>query len=597
MPDNRIQLIIEGYNKSKAAFDELGNSIKGIGDSTARTSRTSSSMLDNLRKNWLAITAALGAAYIAYRKIEAVVSSSLRYLSTLETASLGIASSLMTQGKYIDQVTGKALEGQEALQAAQQTARGIMKELQVANMQTIATLDQLVRAYQETLPVAMARGFNLSQVKEFTVGVVQAAGALGIQLDMLAEETRSLLTGTITPRTSRVAVALGLTNEDIRQNSKNADELFNFLMGRLAAFRTAGIESQQTWAGLWSNFKDIALQIGGQVFQPLFEMIKYELAEITSNIISIDEKTKTIKWNPEFLKTIKSAREELANFLAALYKADMFLARIAEGAMIIYATYGWTKGTREKAREEMESQRRTIESRERWLQTEAMRQEGYKRVRGEEESAFLTYKRAGEIAPKSKYYQRLLKSGKYKDYLRVETPGGQEMGFRRIPEGEGAKYEPSGGRIPEDEEAKKQAEKRRKARMDEIQDEMQAKIDRQRQSLELTKKGYDLEEAEAKRKYKTGMNSEAEYIAEKQRLEAAALTETIATLEKEKVAIIAAYEERKKLAKPDEQKKLIREQKEEFIRIENEIQKTKIGLQIQEKQADIDIFEHKKKLT
>ena len=61
----------------------------------------------------------------------------------------------------------------------------------MANFQTIATLDQLVRAYQETLPVAMAKGFNKQMVLDYTVAMVQAAGAIGLSLDQMAEETRS----------------------------------------------------------------------------------------------------------------------------------------------------------------------------------------------------------------------------------------------------------------------------------------------------------------------------------------------------------------------------------------------------------------------
>ncbi len=269
--------------------------------------------------------ASIFSVYALGSAVKSVVTDSIQYLSKLETANLGISSAFMLGGKYIDQTTGKVLESQAALTAAQADTRGVMEQLQVANMQTIATLDQLVRAYQETLPVAMAKGFNRQQVLDFTVGMVQAAGAIGMSLDMLGEETRSILTGAINPRTSRIATVLGLRNEDVAQYKGNADELFGFLMTKLEAYHIAGIESQKTWEGLMSNTKDIALQAGGQAFQPIFEAVKYELTEITSHIVTIDQTTKKITWNQEFLKDIDSIKSGVISTIAEFYRLAMLI--------------------------------------------------------------------------------------------------------------------------------------------------------------------------------------------------------------------------------------------------------------------------------
>jgi hypothetical protein len=181
----------------------------------------------------------------------------------------------------------------------------------------------------------MAKGFNKTMAKDFTVAMVQAAGAIGVSLDMLAEETRSLLTGTINPRTSRIATVLGLRNEDIRAHSKNAQELFDFLMDRLKAYQAAGAESQKTWAGLWSNFKDIAQQVGGQAFEPLFQALKGWLTEVTNSMVTIEEKVdetgrkfKQIVWNPELTKGIEAFREGLNSVIAECYRLGMLLDKI-----------------------------------------------------------------------------------------------------------------------------------------------------------------------------------------------------------------------------------------------------------------------------
>lgn len=263
--------------------------------------------------------------YAVGTAVKTVVGDSLKYLGQMETANLGIASSFMVGGKYIDQTTGKVLQGSEALRAAQVDSAVTMEQLQIANMQTIATLDQLVKAYQETLPVAMSKGFNRDQVQQFTTAMVQAAGAIGLRMDQLGEETRSLLTGAIDPRTSRIAMVLGLRNEDIKANMGNADQLFSFLMTKLDAYKTAGMESQKTWDGLWSNTKDIALQAGGKAFQPLFESVKYELSEITRHIVTIDDKTKKINWDPDFVSNITSIKSGLTASVAEAYRFSMLL--------------------------------------------------------------------------------------------------------------------------------------------------------------------------------------------------------------------------------------------------------------------------------
>ena len=336
MPENRLQFIIE----VNAAAGTAG--IKAVGDSLAQlqartralsgeyatlsgnarqtaaakqklseTTREASRNIDRTTSSAMSLSSAIKAvatSWAAWKAVEAT-RATMHYLAEIETAALGIGAAFMTGGKYIDATTGKALEAQAALRASQEDARRLIGELQYANLQTIATLDQLIVAYQQALPVALAKGFNREQVKEFTVAMVQAAGAIGLPMEQLAEEMRSLLIGQINPRNTRIATVLGLRNEDIEQYKGNAQGLYDFLMEKLEAYKVAGIAAQTTWAGLWSNTKDIMLQGLGQGFQPLFEGIKQELQSIANEMVTFDERTKTIKWNPEFLATVEAFAE------------------------------------------------------------------------------------------------------------------------------------------------------------------------------------------------------------------------------------------------------------------------------------------------
>lgn len=270
-----------------------------------------------------AITRAILRIYAAYYALksamDAIANSVFGYMATVETSALGMAAAYMTGGKYIDETTGRILKGREAFTAAQKDTANVMKELQVANLQTIATLDQLIRGYQQTLPIALAKGFNKDQVLQFTKAVVQAAGAIDpALLYQLGEETRAMLTGNISQRNSRIAVALGLRPEDIRQYQNNADELYTFLMKKLDAYTYAGVESMKTWEGLWSNTADIAKQAGSIIFGSAFESIKYTLSKITEDIITIDEKTKQMKFNDSFVAQLEGIKIVVNSILSMI---------------------------------------------------------------------------------------------------------------------------------------------------------------------------------------------------------------------------------------------------------------------------------------
>jgi len=280
--------------------------------------------------------------------IKMFVSPALNYLGKIEGATLGIATSFMMNGKYIDQFTGKALQGTDALAAAQMDAKKMVEELQIANLQTIATLDQLIVAYSQALPVAMSRGFSKEQAKNFTVAMVQAAGAIDpMLLHQLAEETRSLLMGVINPRTTRIATVMGLSSADNKRiiELQKEGKLYDFLMEKLSAYTIAGVESQKTWQGLWSNFRDIVMMTAGKAFEGLFEMIKGWLMDVTDSLITIEEVTdkfgktvKQIKWSEDLVEGIKDFKAVIDYVVAEVRRLAMFLDKVGGTLTTIMAT-------------------------------------------------------------------------------------------------------------------------------------------------------------------------------------------------------------------------------------------------------------------
>jgi hypothetical protein len=189
MANNEVKLIITTDSTGAVTgIKDLEGKVKSLRDDTEDSTSSMSKSITNVGDAWALVQKAI-MSYGAYK----IVDASMEYLARIETATLGIAAAFMTGGTYVDATTGKVLEGEKALRAAQIDSKKLIEELQYANLQTIATLDQLIVAYQQTLPVALAKGFNVQQVKDFTVAMVQAAGAIGLPMDQLAEETRSLI--------------------------------------------------------------------------------------------------------------------------------------------------------------------------------------------------------------------------------------------------------------------------------------------------------------------------------------------------------------------------------------------------------------------
>jgi hypothetical protein len=389
MTATKLQLIIEALNKTDPAFNDLKRHLKDSQGDTDKLNAKSKDLSGSIKS--------LAVSIIGLGTAMATLRAGTTYLAKIETATLGIAAAFMTGGKYIDATSGKALAAQEALTAAQHESQQLIKELQYANLQTIATLDQLIVAYQQTLPVALARGFDKTQIKEFTVAMVQAAGAIGLPMDQLGEETRSLLTGAINPRTSRIATVLGLRNEDIARYKDNANGLFDFLMQKLDAYKIAGVAAQNTWEGLWSNAKDIALQYLGQGLEPLFEAVKYELQSITAEVVTLDETTKTIKWNPDFISGVKGLKDGVTAAIAELYRMGMLLDKMGGSftRMMHGISFSELTGYEGFAAKNDEYRERYLKS-EKALQDLAMRGEGWKPVTPDIQKQMMEAARAGK---------------------------------------------------------------------------------------------------------------------------------------------------------------------------------------------------------
>jgi len=270
----------------------------------------------------------------------AVVGEGIKFNSLLEDSKLGIASILVASGDFYTS-TGKTLQGWDKMNAAISMAGDLMEEVKVKNLETFATLEQITKAYQSGLAFGLQRGFNPQQMLSYTVAMVQAAGALRMNLDMMAEELRSLMTGAISPRTSFIATALKFTPDDIRKYQNDIKAFMAFIMDRLSAFSYAGILSQSTWTGLASNVKDAFSNILGEGFRSLFEYLKDQLVGTQGYIVQIDEVTKKMRLNPDLLEDLKVTSAAFIGLLETIKAVGSALGVLKDIASPVTTGLGW----------------------------------------------------------------------------------------------------------------------------------------------------------------------------------------------------------------------------------------------------------------
>lgn len=231
------------------------------------------------------VLAAFQAARAIFTSFVEFIRTGVEFNATIERTRLGIASVIIAVGKVSDE-QDKALEGAEAFAAAQQESARQQRALRVEALKTTATFQELLDTFQTAVGPGVAAGLNLDQIREFSVRISQAASAIGVAQNQLSEEIRSILSGTIQQRTTRIAAVLQITNEDIR-NAREAGTLFQFLEDRFKTFGLAGEEAGKTFDGLTAILKGALQELAGVAAAPLFDELKTTLKGLIDLILTI----------------------------------------------------------------------------------------------------------------------------------------------------------------------------------------------------------------------------------------------------------------------------------------------------------------------
>lgn len=290
----------------------------------ADTSKTLANRINRVSFTFRRLFGILAAFTIARRIVQAfneLIAGSVSFNAQLEQAELGVGTIIAATSRIRDPF-GQAVEGADKLNLALAEGQRQIQLLRKDALNTTATFEELVKAFQVAIGPGIQAGLGLDQIREFTLRISQAAQTIGLAQNQLAEEVRSLLEGTIQTRTTRIATVLGITNEDINL-AKEAGNLFELLQSRFQAFELAAERAGNTFVASIARARDAVFQLAATANEPLFEELRSLFGDVRRGALAGGVGGIPIQANPEAVASIRAVGEGLAE---AVRQARRFLA-------------------------------------------------------------------------------------------------------------------------------------------------------------------------------------------------------------------------------------------------------------------------------
>lgn len=285
--------------------DAMSGPLRKIEGEAMATSKAVTNLSSSL-KNYASIGAQMAAGAFGFSalsdSISQLVGSGLQFNKAMETNAVGMAGILTS----MTTVNGKNMEWNQALKASQ----GIIKGLNEDALKTAATSEELVGTFRALLGPGLGAGMKIDEIQKLTTTGVNAVKSLGLSGPQLIQELRDLVQGGITPASSTLATALGLTDADIKAAKASSEGLFNFLMERLKGFERAAQETPKTLAGMEDQLKEGFSKAMSIAVEPVQEKYK-ELMQQTSGLLFTDN----LGINEDLTNKLQTAGQHVANMV------------------------------------------------------------------------------------------------------------------------------------------------------------------------------------------------------------------------------------------------------------------------------------------
>lgn len=303
------KVYLDGIKRSK----ELQQQMEELTKTTDKSKSATNRFLFTFRR-LIGVMALFTVARVVTREFNNMVAGAIKFQAEIEATRVGLAG-LIAASASIRSPLGDKVGIDQQLLLSQQIAIDQMEKLRLEALQTAASYTELSAAFQNAVAPGLQSGLTLDQIRKVTVNISQAATGLGLAQDQLAEEIRSLFTGAISARNTRIATALGITPADINR-AKELGNLFEFLDQRFAAISKTGKLLMSTFTAQLSNATDAFKQLLATSSTPLFEQLKGGLQDLQKAIFTTTEDA--IQFDPKTLAAFKDLFQGLAQGVANL---------------------------------------------------------------------------------------------------------------------------------------------------------------------------------------------------------------------------------------------------------------------------------------
>lgn len=169
---------------------------------------------------------------------------------SMQQMQLGLAAVLGAWYELRD-AQGRTITGIERYNALLGMSRALMQEIRDEANRTILSTGELTELVQTSLGFTFGRGLDERQTVRFVSAVAQYGRLMGLDTPMIMQEIRAL-TGAAPLRTSQIALALGITQQEIELAGET---FYNALMRKFSALSELAAQAEQRFDTQWSTFQ------------------------------------------------------------------------------------------------------------------------------------------------------------------------------------------------------------------------------------------------------------------------------------------------------------------------------------------------------
>ena len=329
------------HKRAIATNRVTANSYKSMAREMDGVSTASKKQVDNLQKEDKARKDSINELVRHIRKLEtlavAYYAVTRAYQNTFgagvqlnreyENMELGIAAVIASKTQAVD-VTGKETDALTKFMVAQKQTKDVLADIKKAAMETPATFSQMVGFYQQAIGHALASngafGASIQEVNtntiQFTKRISALASSVGMSMDLVNEEVRSLMSGDVTSDSKLALILFGSptkANEAIKEAKKQVGGLTELFDEKLSQF--AILDNIDTYD------KNVAKAIG------LLDTLRKEAAKPIFDDISQGFKDLAIY--------LEANGDRISDYIQQLYALGKAGLQYADDVAKIYVAY------------------------------------------------------------------------------------------------------------------------------------------------------------------------------------------------------------------------------------------------------------------